>query len=185
MKPSMKRLVVLLALALLSSAGCAGVSSPASSPSSTANSAPGAAPAVQWQALANQATKAMGVGPVYVDERPGSRAVYRCWEMRIELGTQRQVASARATLAHELGHHVLRHCGESPAQEMEANALAVKILEIWGDSPAQARDMMARLLYANRVFTSNSVHDFCAELRDLLKRYPTATDPRQPGECGA
>ena len=157
--------------------------------SSTTSSAPGSASSVPdavWQDLANQATRALNVSAVYVDARPmTNKAVYRCREMRIELGTNRNAVSARATLAHELGHHVLRHCGERPVQEMEATALAITIMEdVWGDTPAQGRDFMARLLYANRSNTWNSVHDTCAELRDLLRRYPTTTDPRQTGQCG-
>jgi hypothetical protein len=29
------------------------------------------------------------------------------------------------------------------------------------------------------------VHDGCAELRDFLRRYPAAADPRKVGKCGA
>jgi hypothetical protein len=143
----------------------------------------GGAPDSQWQTLANQATKAMGAGPVLIDERPGTSSTYRCREMRIELGAKR--SDVRLSLAHELAHHVLRHCGESAAQEMEANALAVKVLEVWGESPNNAARLMVLKVYRARNASLVSVHDACAELRDLLSRYPTAPDPRKAGECGA
>jgi hypothetical protein len=119
---SRERIVCVLVVVL---AGCASVGgSPA--PEST------------WQTLANQATEAMSVGPVYIDERPGTRSTYDCREMRIELGAKR--SDVRLPLAHELAHR---------------NASLV------------------------------SVHDACAELRDLLSRYPGTADSRKPGECGA
>ncbi|MDO8475014.1 MAG: hypothetical protein Q7W02_02260 [Candidatus Rokubacteria bacterium] len=132
-------------------AGCASVGGP---------------PASRWQALADQAATALHVGPVYVDERPYStKGAYRCREMRLELGTKR--GDPRYLLAHELAHHVRRDCGESLATEMEANALAVTILQVWGATPDQAARTVAAALYWNRR-TINSVHDYCAELRDLL-----------------
>ncbi len=174
--------------------GCAGVSGTTStstgSVSSVENSGSAggggsnsSASTVQWQALANQATKAMGVGPVYVDERPDTRSLYYCREMRIQLGAKR--SDVRLSLAHELAHHVLRHCGESVAHEMEANALAVKILEVWGETPHNAARLMVLKVYRSRNAAFVSVHDACAELRDLLARYPNVPDPRKPGECGA
>jgi hypothetical protein len=101
--------------------------------------------------------------------------------MRIELVTA--TVNTRTLLAHEVGHHVLRHCAQSPAQEMAANELAVAILEIWGDTPAQAQNAVARNLYAVRGITTSSIHDHCAELKEFLRRFPAAVDPRAPGQC--
>jgi hypothetical protein len=53
--------------------------------------------------------------------------MYFCREIRRKLGTKR---NPRGLLTHELGHHVLRHCSESAVMEMEADALAVKVLEV-------------------------------------------------------
>jgi len=159
------------------------VSSVGNSGSARGGGSNSSASAVQWQALANQATKAMGVGPVYVDERPDTKSLYYCREMRIHLGVKR--SDVRLSLAHELAHHVLRHCSESAAMEMEANALAVKILEVWGETPDNAARLMVLKLYRNRNGAFVSAHTSCTELRDLLARYPNVPDPRKPGECGA
>ncbi len=140
-------------------------------------------PESQWQTMANQVTAALGVGPVYVDERPGLLSWYHCREMRLELGMNR--GDVRLSLAHELGHHVRRDCTQSVMAEMEANALAVAILQIWGETPEQAVRLMIQKVYRSRTAPVATVHDPCTELRDLLQRYPTATDPRKPGECGA
>src|SRR5437867_12148064 len=87
----------------------------------------------------------MGVGPVYVEQDAsfyGGR--YYCREQRIELTTRGNV---RWTLAHELGHHVRRDCAESMANEVEANALAVRVLQVWGVSEADAtRETPGQLL---------------------------------------
>jgi len=163
------RLLVALALIASALAGCAGIGGQSE-------------PESKWQTLANQATKAMNVGPVYVDERPNTKSTYYCREMRIQLGVKR--SDVRLSLAHELAHHVMRHCSESAAMEMEANALAVKILEVWGETPDNAARLMILKVYRSRTASVSSVHEACAELRDLLSRYPTAIDPRKAGECG-
>lgn len=135
----------------------------------------------RWQTLANQVTAALKAGPVYINEVESMRGGrYYCREMRIDLGLAG--ANQRPVLAHELGHHVRRDCGDSFAQEAEANALAVTILGIWGETPERAASWIARWLYLNRVNTLGT-HDFCGELADLLSRYPVAKDPRAPGEC--
>jgi len=150
-------------------AGCAGMTS---------------RPEFKWQTLANRATAELKVGPVYVDERSSLKGGrYYCREMRLELGLAGN--NPRLVLAHELAHHVLRHCGESYTQEIAANALAVTVLEIWGETPSKAAYLMPRFIYGNRAAPVLSVHDSCAELKDFLRQYPTAPDPRKAGECGA
>jgi len=193
---TMKLIETFIVLASVASllAGCAGVSggpssSSGSSSASSASSASGRSSAGNsvsdeaLQALANQATKAMGVGPVYIDVRPGRRGgMYACREMRIEMTTEGDV---RWLLAHELSHHIMRHCGNSYANELEANAMAVRVFEVWGLTPEQAQRRVVLAVYALRYRPVLTVHDFCAELRDLMARYPNVPDPRKAGECGA
>lgn len=168
----MKTRIVLLAVLL---AGCAAAPGKVSTK--------GAAPP-DWQALANQATAAFNVGPAYVDERESApNGLYVCREMRIQLRTTLGVTRVRRILAHELGHHIRRHCGAGAAQEMEANAVAVSVLEVWGATRDQAVQAIANMLYTNRHVTWNSVHDTCGELRDFLSRFPETPDPRASGEC--
>ena len=78
----------------------------------------------RWQALADQATKQLRVAPVTVVLVDGSAAEYVCLEQRIKLATQ---GNTRWALGHELGHHILAHCGQSQQQEREANAIAVQV----------------------------------------------------------
>ncbi len=78
----------------------------------------------RWQALADQATKQLRVAPVTVVLVDGSAAEYVCREQRIKLAT---LGNTRWALAHELGHHILAHCGQSEQQEREANAIAVQV----------------------------------------------------------
>lgn len=138
---------------------------------------------VNWQTLANQATTTLKVGPVLVDERDrGTNGLYFCREMRIQLRTNRRMLDVRRTLAHEIGHHVRRHCGEGLASEMEANAVAVEVLEAWGATHAQATYAVAQMIYAGRSIAWNGVHGGCAELHDFLQRFPDTQDPRAPGQ---
>ena len=126
------------------------------------------------------------MGIVYVDERPSTRSTYYCREMASSWAPSGRTCAW--FLAHELRHHVLRHCGGSFANEVEANALAVQILQVWGVSEADATRETARQLLPLTKSSRNTLlggHDLGAELRDLLSRYPTAVDPRRPGECGA
>lgn len=176
--PLRRSVVLIVALALAGAAGRAGAADS------------------RWQTLANQATDAFTVGPVQVDERDrGPVGLYVCREMRIQLLTVRAARlrldaadierRIRGILAHELGHHLRRHCGQSPTQEMEANAGAVAILELWGASRADALAIMARQLHANLAVVSQTGHDVCGELLDFLSRFPMTPDLRKPGECGA
>ena len=134
----------------------------------------------QWQRMADQVTKRFGAMPVTVEERPNLQSWYVCREFRILLGAKRP--DVRLSLAHELGHHIRRDCGQSVMQELEANALAVQVLQVWGETPEEAVRLMVQKLYQARSVAT--VHVFCTELMDMLHRYPTAADPRKPGECG-
>lgn len=162
---SMSRVVLIGILALLS--GCAGIFS---------------GPSTEWQRLANQATTAFQASPVYVDDQPLLTSMYYCQPPRIVLGANRN--DVRLSLAHELGHHIRRHCTARVDNEMEANALAVQVLEVWGDTRDNAVRAMVRKVYLARNLPSPTIHDGCGELLDLLRRYPAAVDPRQRGECG-
>ena len=53
--------------------------------------------------------------------------------------------------------------------EMEANALAVKILEVWGETPDNAVRLMVLKVYRARNASLVSVHESCAELPGLIE----------------
>jgi hypothetical protein len=63
--------------------------------------------------------------------------------------------------------------------------LQYRVLEVWGESQDSAACLMVVKLYRVRNLPSPTVHAGCAELRDFLRRYPAAADPRKVGECGA
>jgi Zn-dependent peptidase ImmA (M78 family) len=50
----------------------------------------------------------------------------------IQLGMRNGYARSLPLLAHELGHHILGHDGQSSPQEFDANAMGVEILQVWG-----------------------------------------------------
>jgi hypothetical protein len=136
----------------------------------------------KWQAMADQATKQLHVAPVSVVLVDGSTAEYVCGEQRIKLPTQGNV---RWALAHEVGHHVLAHCGQSQQQEREANAMAVRVLQVWGMTEEQAVIETVRHLVRlkkGRGYTQLWGHNFCAEAVDVLRRYPAVSDPRTAGD---
>lgn len=142
----------------------------------------------KWQALADQATAALHAGPVtVVPVVAGVGARYYCDQHTIELGTEQSDAATQRLLAHELGHHVLGHCGEAFQQELEANAVSVSVLQAWGRTESQAAREVARRLWGiARSHTDDGLrgHDACAELADLLRRYPAVT-PNTDGTCAA
>ena len=91
-------------------------------------------------------------------------------------------------LAHELSHHLLGHTGNALEQEMAANTRAVKVLEEWGYSEAEAVRLVLGVLLAvqrrGSALTGKG-HDWCMEYQDIARRYPGQPDRRKPGECGA
>src|SRR5439155_2049065 len=119
----------------------------------------------RWQALADQATKQLRVAPVTVVLVDGSAAEYVCLEQQIKLATQ---GNTRWALGHELGHHILAHCGQSQQQEREANAIAVQVrgassprpyFGLPGQGNTQTRSRKSRL-------------PLCARGSDLYSRSP-------------
>jgi hypothetical protein len=135
----------------------------------------------KWQALVDQVTERYHARHVYIRVQAGTAGVYHCENSTLELGTNG--TNPRGLLAHELGHAVLGHCGANYQQELDANAFAVEALKIWGDSQATAvRDTVLHLLKVARSSYRSPVHNFCAEAADVLRRYPTEPDPRDPGD---
>lgn len=165
----MKITVALLSAVLLT--GCATTAPPA--PTS----------ATDWQGMANQATYALKGWPVRVQAQKGTLGNYYCKGGNIELGTE---GNARWLLAHEIGHHLLGHCDESYQSEIAANAMAVKVMQVWGDTEAGAALATERHLLGLAKFRKGNPrpgHDYCAEVADLLKRFPATPDVRSGSEC--
>jgi len=137
----------------------------------------------RWQALANQATAHFRVAPVLVEPVAGHNSAYICREGQISLAIK--AGYVRFRLAHELGHHILNHCGTSYAQELAANAVAIQVLQVWGLSEADAVRETVIFLFAVKKFQGNAQrpgHDVCGEAAALLRRYPAVPDPRMPGD---
>jgi len=135
-----------------------------------------------YQGLADQATGRFGVGTVTVtvSQMAGFGGRYDRLARTITLVPNSDPAM-RLVLAHELGHHILGHTDMLLAQEMAANAMAVKVLQVWGMTEEQAyRGWANRLLWSKQQgYTPNKGHDFCAEFADLRDHYPNylARDP--------
>lgn len=176
----MARLVALVLGAIaVTLTGCA-VTAPATPP------APG-----DWQGMADQAVAALGKyrGRATVRTHAGdSLGDYYCKGSRIDLGTGG--GNTTWLLAHELGHHLNGNCeGGSLKDEMDANAMAVKVLGVWGVSESAATYMTERHLLGLALFRKGGHprpgHDYCAEVADLLKRYPATPDVRAGSECAS
>jgi len=137
----------------------------------------------KWQLLANQATAHFRVAPVAVQPVAGHDSAYLCREAQIRLAVR--AGYVRFRLAHELGHHMLNHCGTSYAQELAANAVAIQVLQLWGLSEADAvRETVVFLLEVKK-FQGNAQrpgHNVCGEAAALLRRYPSVPDPRMRGD---
>ena len=137
----------------------------------------------KWQLLANQATAHFRVAPVSVQPVAGHNSAYLCREGQIRLAVR--AGYVRFRLAHELGHHVLHHCGTSYAQELDANVIAIQVLQLWGLSETDAvRETVVFLLEAKK-FQGNAQrpgHNVCGEAAALLRRYPSVPDPRMRGD---
>jgi hypothetical protein len=139
-----------------------------------------------YQALADQATHALGSGEVPINVvagNVGSSGSASCGQGTITIG--RDSANPRWLLAHELGHHISGHCGQGIINEMEANAAAIRVLQVWGMTEQDAYRATARHLIGLKRYRGNRPlpgHDYCAELRDVERRYPACT-PEDPGPC--
>jgi len=87
----------------------------------------------KWQGLADQAVTQFHIAPVSVVTTAGIHGRYYCDSRRLELGTEHKLERVtRWVLAHELGHALLNVCGDSLANEQNANAAAVRVLQAWG-----------------------------------------------------
>lgn len=154
----MKAMALVLALAL---GGCA-VTAPATPP------APG-----DWQGMADQAVAALGKyrGRVMIQaHNTDGIGRYSCKGSQIRLGT---TGNARWLLAHELGHHINGHCEGALPIEIEANATAIKVLQVWGMTEEQA--VTATSVHLNGLVRRGRTmtgHDYCAELGAIAKDYP-------------
>jgi hypothetical protein len=139
-----------------------------------------------YQALADQATHALGSGEVPINVvagNVGSSGSASCGQGTITIG--RDSANPRWLLAHELGHHISGHCGQGIINEMEANVAAIRVLQVWGMTEQDAYRATARHLIGLKRYRGNRPlpgHDYCAELRDVERRYPAYT-PEDPGPC--
>ncbi len=142
----------------------------------------------KWQGLADQATTTLGAGPVTVLLKGNTTTgQYFRLSRTVELGTASSEAGKTWLLAHELGHHVRGHVNAYLEQEMEANAVAVRILQVWGRSEEDAVRLVGNRLLS--VQTSGSTltgkgHDWCAEFADLRSHYPQYA-PRDSAKVNA
>ena len=137
----------------------------------------------KWQLLANQATAHFRVAPVSVQPVTGHNSAYLCREGQIRLAVK--AGYVRFRLAHELGHHVLHHCGTSYAQELDANVVAIQVLQLWGLSEVDAVRGTVVFLLEVKKFQGNVQrpgHNVCGEAAALLRRYPSVPDPRMRGD---
>ena len=143
----------------------------------------------KWQALADQATAALGATSVYIVPIAGIRGRYHCASGRLELGTDHQLERVtRWVLAHELGHALIGVCGDSLANEQNANAAAVRVLQAWGMTETDAAKEVGVMLWT--VAKSGEMrgmvgHDACAELIDLLRRFPAVPHSAGGSTCPA
>lgn len=142
----------------------------------------------KWQGLADQATAALGSSQVTVLLKGNTRTgQYIRLSRTVELGMASDEAGKTWLLAHELGHHVRGHINTYLEQEMEANAVAVRILQVWGRSEEDAVRLVGNRLLSIRMSGSTLTgkgHDWCAEFADLRVHYPKYP-PRDPAKVNA
>jgi hypothetical protein len=167
--------VTLLAVFALAAAGCATIQANITE-------------TAKWQGLADQATAALGSGPVTVLLKGNTRTgQYFRLSRTVELGTESNVAGKEWLLAHELSHHIRGHVNAYLEQEMEANTTAVQVLQVWGRSEAEAvRLVGSRLLSIHKTgsILTGKGHDWCAEYHDIARRYPQYPAPAGAEVCG-
>src|SRR5260370_23815072 len=96
-----------------------------------------------------------------------------CYQTTIKVG--RDGTNVRWLLAHELDHQISGSCGSGLFSEKWANATAIKVLQVWGDTEKSAVfETEQHLLMLERTRKGNPLHghDYCAEYWDIRERYP-------------
>lgn len=132
----------------------------------------------RYQPLADQATDHFNKIRVSLTLTAGGVSSYR-QPNSIVLNTRAGFERTLPLLAHELGHHILGHgAGMSgSAHEMDANAKAVEVIQVWGYSEREAVVMVAGLLcrrQARGAGASMAGHLSAAdEMEDLKRRFST------------
>jgi len=99
----------------------------------------------QYQTLADRATDHFNKIRVSLTLTPSGVSTYR-QPKNIVLNTQAGFEKSLPLLAHELGHHILGHGTSGSAYEMEANAKAVEVLQVWGYSEREGVGMVGEML---------------------------------------
>lgn len=125
----------------------------------------------------DMATHAYHVAPLLVRVVPGRNGLYTPSPPVIDVGRD----ASPFLLAHEVSHHLLgqaRNGGTTLADEVAANAEAVKVLALWGlyDEPGAASFVAAKLLHNAVTHFALAPHVWCVEYRDILHRYPAVTE---------
>lgn len=143
----------------------------------------------KYQTLADQAATQLHIAPVSVVTTAGIHGRYHCDSRRLELGTAHQLERVtRWVLAHELGHALLNVCGDSLTNEQNANAAAVRVLQTWGmmeyDAAKEAGVMLWTIAKSGEA-RGMVGHDMCAELIDLLRRFPAVPHSAGGSTCPA
>jgi hypothetical protein len=141
----------------------------------------------KWQGLADRATAHFNVGPVRVALIANrTTGQYQRRSRTVELGTDNAPLAMEWLLAHELSHHILGHAGADLRQEMEANAMGVRVLQAWGSSEADAvrRAERSLLAVAKRGSVLTGIgHDWCAEYHDIVRLYSQYPAPNGSEVC--
>lgn len=135
-----------------------------------------------YQEMANEAVRALNGSRVWVTTTPDTIGDYYCERRLISLGTKGNV---KWLLAHEIGHHLLGHCGEHFQAEVEANAMAIRVLQVWGMTEEAAYRMTANHLLGLQNFRKNNPrpgHDYCGELQVLMTQFAGQYPPRDPAK---
>jgi hypothetical protein len=161
-------------LAIVLTAGCAGMRAYQ-------------AETAKWQGMADQATTALHVAPVYVAPMAGIQGRYHCESRRLDLGTDQPDRSIRWLLAHEIGHHLDGRCSDAVAHEIAADVAAVRVLQAWGLTEYEAAKEVATMLWSaakDGRMRGMRGHDACTELVAVLRAYPAVTNPTD-GTCAA
>jgi len=129
----------------------------------------------RYQPLADQAADHFNKTRVSLTLTAGGVSSYR-QPNSIVLNTRFGFERSLPILAHELGHHILNHGGgmSGSAHEMDANAKAVEVIQVWGYSEREAILMVAGMLcrrQARGAAASMGGHLSAAdELEDLKRR---------------
>jgi len=129
-----------------------------------------------YQALADQATEHFHKGHVSISLDDSTKGLY--YLNSIKLGVRNGYNHSLPLLAHELGHHILNHGNNAigSAQEMDANAMGVEVLQVWGWSFYQAFDMRGDMLCRARGANTPGHLSRAEEIVDLKARYAPRAD---------